>query len=312
MSTAVIVERPSSLFEIPGCTFTEIALDIKPGMKFEHWERLIRALERAEQGIQWYLGDALNYGEREYGEKYAQVLDAHKRTGIPIDTLRNYQWVAERVKPVTRVTELDWSVHREVATLSEDKQKEVLSRGIEQKKTGQKFTRRQAEKEARRVKKEGQLKPNEEDFIHPQAVRAWIDEFIEKLKSDDDLVPVPFLHNMIQADIGQAQWQRDRTIQSDCLAILEMFAGDEGVYTGSDADIFKWLIRSGYFMSDPDLDDRLELMVERKLLKRVRQGGKKETQRGDMVDLYMLPAQLTGEVGTVRRGQSIYEMGERE
>jgi hypothetical protein len=117
-----------NLFAIPGCHFTEVALSIEPGMKFEHWERLVAALRRAERGIQWYLGDALNYGEQEYGERYAQVVDFHDKTDIAIDTLRGYQWVAESVKDVVRKTSLPWSYHQAVAALKPKAQKEWLAK----------------------------------------------------------------------------------------------------------------------------------------------------------------------------------------
>ncbi len=34
--------------------------------------------------MQWYLGDWLMHGENKWGEKYAQVIDVHEQTGIPI------------------------------------------------------------------------------------------------------------------------------------------------------------------------------------------------------------------------------------
>jgi hypothetical protein len=114
---------------------------------------------------------------------------------------------------------------------------------------------------------------------------------------------------MIQAHIGQAQWQKDRTPETDFGAILDTF--DEA-YTQTDQDIYKHLISSGHFVSDPDLDDRLETMVANKMLKRVKTGGKQETRRGDMVDLYMLYDSPTGDAANVNRAESRYDSGERE
>jgi len=91
-------------------------------VNFGHWTRLGEILKRAESGIQWWLGDWMNYGENQYREKYAQAVDAHEETGLNVDTLRNYQWVAERVPPVMRITNLPWSFHQAVAALSPDEQ----------------------------------------------------------------------------------------------------------------------------------------------------------------------------------------------
>ena len=60
------------------------------------------------------IGDALRYGERRWGETYAQVMDA---TGMAYQTLANAKWVASRVPVQRRRTELSWSHHAEVASL---------------------------------------------------------------------------------------------------------------------------------------------------------------------------------------------------
>lgn len=119
-----------SLLDVPGFHFSPVGLKIDDWVDFETWMSVGRALEIAGMALQWYFGDWLTHGEKKWGEKYAQALDAHKKTGIPVDTLRNYQWVAERVPFVTRVTNLDWSSHREVATLPQADQKQVLQKAI--------------------------------------------------------------------------------------------------------------------------------------------------------------------------------------
>lgn len=300
MTTAIAEPSPKtlSLFEVPGCHFTEISLDIEPGMKFEHWERLMRSLERAEQGIQWYIGDALCYGEREYGEKYAQVLDAHKKTGIPIDTLRNYQWVADRVKPVTRVTTLSWAVHREVAPLTEDKQREILQKGAAQKAAGKKYTQRQAERDADKVKRETRPKPDDSEFVLSKQARAFADLYMEELARLAERVAeevtggCPSLEIMINAHGSQALRQKARTRATDYAAIAELFSFDEGtpgIERAKRDEIAAWLEKCGYFMSDSELNERLDLMVEKKMLEvKSVEDSRKEGQRGMMVDLYAL------------------------
>jgi hypothetical protein len=286
--------RTLSLFEIPGCHFTEVSLDIDPGMKFEHWERLMRSLERAEQGIQWYLGDALNYGERNYGERFAQVIDAHKKTGIPIDTLRNYQWVADRVKPVTRVTTLSWSVHREVAPLTEEEQKKILQKGATEKEAGRKYTQRHAEKDAARVKRESKPKPKDSELVVPKEGRDFLDRYMDDLAKLAEEIPAGCLsiQLLVYAQGNRAQWQKNRTRTADYKAIAELFSFEEGTVgleRASRTDIAAWLEKCSYFMSDAELDERLDLMVEKKMLSvESVEDSRQEGRRGVMIDLYRI------------------------
>jgi hypothetical protein len=71
------------------------------------------------RACQWWIGDWLNYGERAYGEKYAQGMAA---TGYELQTLTNMAWVAARVEISRRREILSWSHHAEVAALESDEQ----------------------------------------------------------------------------------------------------------------------------------------------------------------------------------------------
>lgn len=299
MSTSLAeAPRTLSLFDLPGCEFTEVGLTIEPGMKFEHWERLLRALERAEQGIQWYIGDALCYGEQEYGEKYAQVLDAHKKTGIPVDTLRNYQWVAEHVKPVTRVTTLSWAVHREVAPLTDAEQRKILQKGAEEKAAGRKYTKRQAERDADRVKRETRPKPKDSEYVLSKEARAFADRYMEEVARLAEKIAeevsggCPSLAIMIYAHGRQALEQKNRTRTTDYAAIVELFSFEEGtpgIERAKRDEIAAWLEKCGYYMSDSELNERLDLMVEKKMLEvKSVEDSRQEGRKGTMVDLYAL------------------------
>lgn len=304
-----------SLFDLPGCHFSEVGLEIDPGMKFEHWERLIRSLERAEQGIQWYIGDALNYGEKEYGEKYAQVLDAHKKTGIPVETLRNYQWVADRVKPVTRVTELDWSVHREVAPLPEAKQKEILEAGVDQKRAGRKYTRRHAERDANKAKREGKPKALDTELVLSKDARGFLDAYMADLAEWADKFPLGLsesdrqtLEKMVYGHGNSALILKNRTRQTDYEAIAELFSFDEGtpgMERAVRSDISSWLEKCGYYISDSDLNERLDVMVEKGMLEvHSVEESRQDGRRGVMLDLYALSPAYEAELENRRERKS--------
>jgi len=51
------------------------------------WIRLMGTLTRLEKAIQFSIGDALNYGNSRYGEKYSQAIEA---TGLTYQALANY------------------------------------------------------------------------------------------------------------------------------------------------------------------------------------------------------------------------------
>src|SRR5688572_3601409 len=305
--TTAIQETPKAaqpsgaLFDIPGCEFTEVSLQIKPGMKFEHWQRLMRILERTEQAIQWYIGDALNYGEQNYGEKYAQVVDAHKKTGIPVDVLRQYQWVADKVKPVTRVTELEWSVHREVAALPEDKQREILQAGLAQKQAGKRYTRRQAERDAARVKRDA--KPDNSGRVLSKEAREYLDDYMAELGRWSEGIPVVLpeadrevIQFLIHEQGADALRLRNRTVQSDCEAIVKTMKDTEAAsHTGemAAADLYDWLINLRYIISEADYRERLAHMsrddIRMVLLTDAGDEGRQEGRRGALPGIVCVP-----------------------
>lgn len=168
MSTS-LAERPTeampmSLFDVPGFHFTPTSLKIDDWVDFETWEKFGRALEIAGQAMQWYLGDWLAHGESHYGEKFAQVVDAHKKTGIPINTLRDYQRVADQVKVDVRTSGVEWSVHRAVAGLPKPEQKRVLAKAVTDK---EKWTKRAVERYV-----ETGLEPGEKSGINATALAS--------------------------------------------------------------------------------------------------------------------------------------------
>jgi len=94
--------------------YSERALELGP-MTFERWAALGGLLGRIHGSVGFWVGDWILYGERAYGERYAQGVET---CGLSPDTLRGYAWVAERLAPVRRRTGLSWSAHREVAGLA--------------------------------------------------------------------------------------------------------------------------------------------------------------------------------------------------
>lgn len=106
----------------------ETGLTVKGQPSFEEWESIGNLLHLMVRGIQWCVGDWLCYGDGEWGEKAAQVVDATKWS---YETVRVYRWVAERVPPQNRFPKLPFKMHMVVAALSTSEQHRWLTRALE-------------------------------------------------------------------------------------------------------------------------------------------------------------------------------------
>lgn len=127
MSTA-IAERPKSdlsIFDVPGCQFTATSLTIQPGLKFDDWQSLGMVLRRTCQGVQFWIGDWIRYGQTSYGDKYTKAVEM---TGLKYESLANDVYVASRVAVSLRNERLSFNHHYAVAALRPAQQKKWLER----------------------------------------------------------------------------------------------------------------------------------------------------------------------------------------
>ena len=194
--------------------------------------------------------------------------------------------------------------HHKIAAHSKDPQKAIKVAEDKEMST------RELEKWIKQQQPPTRKPVKELETLHEPAVRRHLEETVGLLKVRDEDVPAtaPFLHNMYHAMIGQVQWQLDRTVEEDCERIFE--AVEEGCYRKD--DIFHWLQARGYFMREPEMEDRLVTMCQDKKLRETKEGGKKDMQRGDMVTIYVPFYAATGDDFSVARGNSVYEMGDRD
>lgn len=102
-----------------GVIASHTGLDIKRQLSFEEWERLGKVLDSYQKSIMWWIGDWLQYGEKTYGETYAQAIDA---TGYDYQTTADAKWVAGKIELSRRRESLGWAYHREVAALEPEEQ----------------------------------------------------------------------------------------------------------------------------------------------------------------------------------------------
>lgn len=108
-----------------GFETTPVGLFVTGEPTFEQWAEMGRALQRYSVGIQWAVGDWLNYGERKYGEMYTAAVEL---TDFGYKTLRNIKRVAAAVELSRRRDNLPFSLHAEVSPLPPAQQVEILER----------------------------------------------------------------------------------------------------------------------------------------------------------------------------------------
>lgn len=86
------------------------------------WSAVLLKLRDAERSVQWWIGDAMAYGELHYGESAFADLERQDKT------LANWATVARKVHPSRRREDVRFSHHAEVASLPPEQQTEVLER----------------------------------------------------------------------------------------------------------------------------------------------------------------------------------------
>lgn len=109
-------------------TIHKNGLEIESGLAKEDWIKgvltpLKRLINTMEESALWWWGDALAYGEKNYGSTYTQALE---QSGYTYGTLRNAKMVSERVPFVMRHDNLTWSHHAEVAMAVDDEQQRSI------------------------------------------------------------------------------------------------------------------------------------------------------------------------------------------
>lgn len=284
--TEALAERPVTLFDIPDCEFTTTSLKLPEKLSFDHWARIGRQLQLADLAVQWWIGDWLNYGEPRYGEKYAQAIEEFGRKK---QTLMNYAYVARAIEPSRRREIVDFSTHAEVASLEPEDQDKLLAKAAKEN-----MSKASVRREAERVKRASKPRPKDDEFVLSKEARAFLDRYMEELAVLAEEAPEGCLsvQSMVYWQGHRAQWQKNRTRQADYAAITQVFSFEEGtpgLERAKRDEISAWLETCGYFMSDSELNERLDAMVEDKMLQvKSVEDSRQEGRRGTMVELYAL------------------------
>lgn len=111
--------------KVPG-TVTETALILRDDLSRDEWINVGRSLGRVAQGVQWILGDWLNYGV-DHGYIQRDKYDlASELVGMSKEALYVCAWVARSIEPKDRRPELTFTHHKQIASLKPSIERSAL------------------------------------------------------------------------------------------------------------------------------------------------------------------------------------------
>ena len=113
-----------SPYEGNGPTYQANALVINDNPTSEEMQGIINGVIGMEDGINWWIGDAILIAEEFFPETYAQFFPEGERA----NKFANQRWVANKIPAYRRKPGLSWSHHAEVAGQTKDVQDSLLER----------------------------------------------------------------------------------------------------------------------------------------------------------------------------------------
>lgn len=109
MTNAIV---PSSAIAI-----SKTGLQVTRALTWDEWVAVGRRVDEVDVAIQWIIGDWINYGDKQYGEVYAQAVEF---TRYDYHTLANFAYVSRAFEFSRRRENLTFSHHAAVAGLMHD------------------------------------------------------------------------------------------------------------------------------------------------------------------------------------------------
>lgn len=265
---------------------TTVGLEIPPDITLNQWLQGLRTLEKTGKGYQWQHGDALVQGERLWPEDWAQAIDPdeelRQQESGSDDTYRKYMQVASRIPFGKRFPQLTWTHHLKVAFLESEEEihywlKVAVRDGLSSRAL------------AKAIQKAHQpvTEPATPDLevLQDPAVRAWLDNYRILINKHETELPEQafYLKSMTYAHREHVLRQLSRTLPIDCRVVKKAVS----LLRGTDSEILEAMEVRGYFISNQDLDDRLELLIQLGEIYKKEAEGRKKGQRGKMVEVYL-------------------------
>ena len=103
---------------------TLMGLRLKQQIPYDQYEALLYMLGKTQRGLPWVIGDALNYGEKAYGDD--TYLQASTITGLHPATLTTYASICHHIPFSRRRHNIPFTTHAEVAYMTPSEQEHWL------------------------------------------------------------------------------------------------------------------------------------------------------------------------------------------
>lgn len=181
---------------------TDVGIIFNNDIDEHQWLQLMATLQQLTDAFQFALGDALNYGQQRYGEKYAQAMDA---TGCAYQSLANWSWVSSNVPINNRVAGISWTHHRLVAHVGTQHQRQLLESAKSRRLSAVEF-----ERELKGEKEEEEKKPIKSIEIPA----GWTVDDVNKALQIISSTPLP-LADVYEAGLTKLS-EEDNKIQRYC------------------------------------------------------------------------------------------------
>jgi 16S rRNA G966 N2-methylase RsmD len=118
--TGEIIAESASKIEL-----SPTGMIVNDDLTYKEWSENLARLRTMEGAIQWWIGDSLNYGEHQWGDKYAEAVNESE-----VKTWQAYASVAGRYEFTIRMVNLSWSHHQVVAYVPEPRRSELLEDAV--------------------------------------------------------------------------------------------------------------------------------------------------------------------------------------
>ena len=118
-----------------GARFTPVELRLPEDLDEAHWARIGTKLLRADQVMQWWIGDWAFFGsphpDKTGWRKRGALLEFCKANSLDYGNARNKAWVSGSVHLSLRRDGVRWSLFQEIAPLAPKDQKRWLDKALE-------------------------------------------------------------------------------------------------------------------------------------------------------------------------------------
>ena len=232
------------------CELTSIGLKvIHKNASYEEMESTLDQLMVVAKGSPLAVGDAMSLGEKRHGDKWAQAVDANKKTGIKVKTLLEYRRVSENVPFSIRMENpnVEWSHYQIIANQPKADRRQWVKMVAE---NG--WTVAELRKEIRGAAGAAVI-GDDKNYLDPQYKQFLLDYIATQYSFLNRCTYEPFKRE-IEHSIKAARYQHGRSLKSDYEAVRGQV--DEGCATADD-------VMQEVFLSEKEIKDLFALIMEK-------------------------------------------------